>query len=52
MLPLVWTLFVAVLLKVKLAALFTVVVALAQLLVTQLAPGVGGALPPVASTAA
>ncbi len=48
----VWTLFVAVLLRVKLAALFTVVVALAQLLVPQPLPGVGAVPPVVVATEA
>ncbi len=49
---LVSAVFAAVLLRVKLAGVLTVVEALAQLLVPQPEPGVGGALPPVASTEA
>lgn len=50
--PLVSTVAVALLLRVKLAAADTVVPALPQLVVEQPAPGAAGLLPPVGSTEA
>ena len=50
--PFVVTVPAAVLLSVRFDPVFTVVLALAQLVVVQLLPGVAGLLPPVASTAA